>query len=94
MKPHTRKQAIDAFCKQCIYDPYSGDGNWRQQVTNCTASACALFEHRPRSKPRQSKGAVDPALAEKMRNLRETTEKRSVREPHRDGLLIPGDVES
>ncbi len=43
----TRKQAIDAFCKECIYDPKGGNGTWREQVTNCTAHKCPLYEWRP-----------------------------------------------
>lgn len=42
--------AINAFCKQCLYDPLGGVGNWRQQITACTASECALYAVRPLSK--------------------------------------------
>ncbi len=51
------RQAINAMCKACIYDPHSGQGNWRQQVTGCTASGlhgatkCPLFDVRPTSRP-------------------------------------------
>jgi hypothetical protein len=26
------RKAINDKCKDCIYDPYGGGGNWRQQV--------------------------------------------------------------
>jgi hypothetical protein len=44
----TRQQAINAKCKDCIYDTMA-PGNWRQQVTACTVISCPLYEHRPRS---------------------------------------------
>lgn len=40
------RKAIDARCKQCIYDPYD-NGTWRMQVERCTSPSCALFEVRP-----------------------------------------------
>lgn len=42
----TRQQAINAFCKDCIYDSADG-GTWREQVKACTSQDCPLFEHRP-----------------------------------------------
>lgn len=44
------RKAIDAKCRDCIYDPLSGLGNWRQQVTGCTATDCPLYPVRPVSK--------------------------------------------
>lgn len=41
--------AIDAKCKSCVYDPQSGLGNWRQQVTLCTVYRCALWDVRPQT---------------------------------------------
>jgi len=43
----TRQKAINAKCKDCIYDPVDG-GTWREQVQRCTSTDCALFEHRPK----------------------------------------------
>ena len=40
-------KAIAAFCKTCIYDPGGGNGSWINQVEDCTAPLCPLFEHRP-----------------------------------------------
>jgi hypothetical protein len=45
-KPSMRK-AIDAFCKDCIYDPLSGGGTWREQVGACKDDLCPLHELRP-----------------------------------------------
>jgi hypothetical protein len=40
------RKAIDAHCKECIYDK-QGEGSWIEQVTNCTAYDCNLFPVRP-----------------------------------------------
>ena len=44
------RAAINAHCKWRCYDPKSGLGNWRQQVTACAITRCALWPHRPTSK--------------------------------------------
>ena len=44
------RAAINKHCKQCIYDPISGNGTWRQQVEECTAYSCPLYPVRPKSK--------------------------------------------
>jgi len=51
-RPSSRK-AINAKCKDCIYDPVDG-GTWRQQVEACTSPDCPLFQLRPVSRPRDS----------------------------------------
>ena len=44
------RAAINAKCKDCIYDPLAGLGTWRQQVDACDAEgACSLWPVRPRS---------------------------------------------
>ena len=45
----TRQQAINAKCKDCIYDPLAG-GTWLAQVAACTFTDCPLFPYRPRPK--------------------------------------------
>ena len=52
-KPSWRK-AINAKCRDCIYDPVDG-GTWRQQVEACTSPDCALFQLRPVSTPKDTK---------------------------------------
>lgn len=47
------RAAINAKCKECIYDPIGGRGNWRQQVEACTALSCPLWLVRPTSKANQ-----------------------------------------
>ena len=47
MKRHSMRAAINRKCKECIYDPIGGNGTWRQQVADCTATNCPLFELRP-----------------------------------------------
>ena len=47
------RQAINAMCKDCIFDPM-GAGNWRQQVSACTTPTCPLFDLRPVSRRRDT----------------------------------------
>lgn len=44
------RKAINNYCKECIHDPLSGMGQWRQQVEACTIVKCPLYKARPRSK--------------------------------------------
>lgn len=46
MKKQSPKQAINAKCKECIYDEHNG-GTWREQTENCAVKTCSLYEHRP-----------------------------------------------
>jgi hypothetical protein len=41
------RKAINAQCKDCIYDSYD-KGTWRQQVEECTSYNCSLYPVRPR----------------------------------------------
>ena len=43
------RQAINEMCRSCIYDERPGNGNWRQQVSACTAHHCPLFPVRPQT---------------------------------------------
>lgn len=52
------RKAINDFCKYCIYDESPGNGNWRQQVTACTAPNCPLYPVRPVSKPKAKNQSV------------------------------------
>ena len=52
-KKRSRKQAIEAFCKHCIYDP-TWDGTWRQQTEACEVDDCPLYEFRPMSRTNTS----------------------------------------
>ena len=45
----TRQQAIDAKCRECIFDDLA-DGTWRMQVEQCELTACALYPYRPKSR--------------------------------------------
>lgn len=49
------RAAINAKCRDCIYDE-NEPGNWRQQVTACTSDDCALFLLRPMSESRPKSG--------------------------------------
>jgi hypothetical protein len=41
------RKAIDAKCKDCIYDPLCGGGTWREQVAQCSCPSCPLWIVRP-----------------------------------------------
>ncbi len=43
------RAAINAKCKECIYDPIAGRGTWRQQVEACTSPRCPLYPVRPQA---------------------------------------------
>ena len=47
MTKRTIGQAVRQKCMDCIYDPIGSKGTWIQQVEDCTAYNCALYEHRP-----------------------------------------------
>ena len=57
------RAAINAKCKDCIYDPKSGLGTWRQQVEGCTCRNCPLWPVRPMSSA--SKAEDEAELAPK-----------------------------
>ena len=42
------RKAINAKCKECIYDEKSGLGGSLQQINACTSTSCPLFKVRPR----------------------------------------------
>src|SRR5277367_5495873 len=41
------RRAINDKCKDCIYDPQSGGGTWREQVAQCSCISCPLWPVRP-----------------------------------------------
>ena len=51
------RQAIDAMCKDCIYDELE-PGRWRQQVAACTVTRCPLYALRPQPRCRGAAGNV------------------------------------
>jgi hypothetical protein len=51
---HSLRDAINAKCKECIYDPIGGGGTWRQQVEACTARTCPLYPVRPLSEGKKN----------------------------------------
>jgi hypothetical protein len=46
-KSNSLRKAINDKCRHCIYDPHSGSGTWRQQVSACTSKQCPLYPVRP-----------------------------------------------
>jgi hypothetical protein len=47
------RRAIDAKCKDCIFDPKCGGGTWREQIAQCSSVSCPLWPVRtePESGP-------------------------------------------
>ena len=41
------RAAINAMCKNCLYDPGNGNGAWRVQVQGCSSSNCPLHSVSP-----------------------------------------------
>lgn len=41
------RDAVNAKCKSCIYDPFGGCGTWREQVQACSSANCPLHSVRP-----------------------------------------------
>lgn len=61
MNPSLR-QAINAKCRDCIFDPAVG-GNWRKQTHACTVTSCPLWFVRPLSRAQgaaQTEDETDP----------------------------------
>jgi len=67
-EPKTRSEAINAKCRDCIYDPMSS-GTWREQVACCISANCALHAFRP-----MPRNVTDAASLAK---LRATIEQRN-----------------
>jgi len=45
---YTRKQAIEQFCINCLYDPQAaGEGTKHQQIEACLSTDCPLYAWRP-----------------------------------------------
>jgi len=55
------RRAINAKCKDCIYDPKAG-GSWLAQVAACSCSGCPLWPLRPA--PRGWRAPRDPATVD------------------------------
>ena len=60
------RRAINQKCRDCIYDPLSGHGTWRQQIAGCTVYACPLWQFRPLAE-RMTDGALCPTTPEASR---------------------------
>ena len=59
---HSLRAAINAMCKECIYDPRE-KGAWRMQVEGCTSPNCPLFPVRPLSAKSKRPPAHFPRLS-------------------------------
>lgn len=49
------RDAVNAKCKSCIYDPLGGCGTWREQVQACPSANCPLHAVRPVTVKAQNK---------------------------------------
>jgi len=52
------RDAINAKCKSCIYDPHA-PGTWRQQVHACDNTGCPLHDVRPRAEKPLTRSALE-----------------------------------
>lgn len=50
------RKAINDKCKECIHDPLSGLGTWRQQTEGCTSKDCPLWPVRPVTTGKKTQG--------------------------------------
>lgn len=71
------RQAINAKCKECLYDPlWAGGGTWRQQVEACSSPDCPLYELRPRSSNKNTeRKPMTPSQALGLQKAREARNK-------------------
>lgn len=56
-RPHSLRAAINAMCRDCIYDPKSGLGTWREQVAACNSARCPLWHVRPTPRYRDTQAS-------------------------------------
>ena len=56
------RKAINAKCRECVYDPYQ-PGGWREQVEACGCSSCPLYDVRPRPRRRNKGQSADEQAA-------------------------------
>ena len=47
LNPPKFRDAIDAQCRDCIYDEKAGQGTWRNQIEMCPSKECPLYAVRP-----------------------------------------------
>lgn len=52
------RNAIDENCRNCIYDD-KAEGTWRQQVTLCSVTSCAIYPVRPVTKSQIPESTLD-----------------------------------
>lgn len=52
------RKAINAKCKECIYDPIGGTGTWKKQVFECKSKSCPLWPYRPTPRVTLSQGEI------------------------------------
>lgn len=45
---------VNAKCVECIYDPISGGGTWREQVAACASTKCPLWPIRAASRGKKA----------------------------------------
>ncbi len=78
MGKRSMRAAINAKCRDCIYDSSSA-GTWRQQVEACTMPDCALFLYRPVSEANSLQNKEKQPVPEGLRRyrLRVEAEKKS-----------------
>lgn len=54
------RSAINAACRECLFDPKE-EGGWREQIEACTSFRCPLYPVRPIPRRRGSQATVTVA---------------------------------
>ncbi len=62
----TLRNAVNAKCKECVFDPHAL-GNWREQVADCRGVNCPLYSLRPVPRSCMKDGEIDPAGVHRVR---------------------------
>lgn len=60
------RSAINAKCRDCIYDP-KARGKWREQVADCVSANCALHAVRPVPRDCMAGGLICPVKVAEVR---------------------------
>lgn len=72
----SKSAAINAKCRECIYDPIAR-GTWREQVAACVSACCPLHPVRPVPRHCVVNGVIDRAEVAAVRAKLEAAEARA-----------------
>lgn len=70
------RSAIDAKCRDCIFDRLSA-GTWREQVASCVSANCSLHPVRPMPRAVMRGGNVDPEALKALQDRLEAADRKT-----------------